>query len=376
MKKTLLVTNDFPPRAGGIQTFLEGFVRELVPEQLVVYASSPPDGGAEEYDAAQPYTVVRFPGTMMLPTPQVKAKMQELIREHKIENVWFGAAAPLGLLAKAAHEAGASQVIATTHGHEIGWSMIPGARGLLKKVFRDADVVTYLTKATLKRLKPYIGDTEVMQLHGAINPEQFAFDQLNRVALRARYGIGKRENVVVCLSRLVERKGQDTLIDAWPSVVEEFPGTKLVIVGKGPYGEKLHEMAAASPAAKDIIFTGEVPYAELPAHYSLGDVFAMPCRTRGGGLDIEGLGIVYLEAYAAGLPVVAGDSGGAPEAVIDGKTGLVVNGRSPEAVSAAVRYLLEDPRRAREMGRAGLAWVDDHWRWSDVAKPLIELLSR
>lgn len=156
MRKTLLVTNDFPPRAGGIQTFLEGFVGQLDPQQLIVYASTPPDGpeAARHYDEQQPYTVVRYPGTTMLPTPHVSRTMVDLIRAHGVKNVWFGAAAPLGLMAHAAHKAGAEKVIATTHGHEIGWSMIPGARHMLRKVFADADVVTYLTHATLRRLSP------------------------------------------------------------------------------------------------------------------------------------------------------------------------------------------------------------------------------
>ncbi|QOR46977.1 glycosyltransferase family 4 protein [Trueperella pecoris] len=381
MRKTLLVTNDFPPRAGGIQTFLEGFVGQLDPEQLLVYASTPPaaDGlsGAElaaRYDATQPYGVVRYPGTMMLPTPAVKREMQRLIADHDVKNVWFGAAAPLGLLANAARAAGADRVISTTHGHEIGWSMLPGSRQMLRKVFRDADLVTYLTEATLKRLAPFIGDTAIMQLHGAIDPELFAFNAAARERLRARYGLDEAP-VVVCISRLVERKGQDRLIDAWPGVVARHPQAKLVIVGKGPYGDKLRAMAAASPVSASIVFTGEVQYTELVAHYSLGDIFAMPCRTRGGGLDIEGLGIVYLEAYAAGLPVVAGDSGGAPEAVINGETGLVVNGRSVEAIIAALDYLLQDPKRAKAMGEAGRTWVDQKWRWSDVATPLIGALS-
>lgn len=383
MKKTLLVTNDFPPRAGGIQTFLEGFIGQLDPTQLIVYASTPVDSDeatgealATAYDAEQPYTVVRYPGTMMLPTPHVRKTMQSLIREHHVHNVWFGAAAPLGIMANAARSAGAQQVIATTHGHEIGWSMLPGTRQILRKVFADADVVTYLTHATLQRLLPFIGNTEIMQLHGAIDPEMFALDRSARSELRTQYGLTETDRVVVCVSRLVERKGQDMLIDAWPRITRRFPGTKLMIVGKGPYGDSLRKRAAMSPASADILFTGEVPFKNLPGYYSIGDVYAMPCRTRGGGLDIEGLGIVYLEAYAAGLPVVAGDSGGAPEAVINGKTGIVVNGRSVSAIASAVEFFLEDADRAASFGQAGLDWVDAHWRWSDVAKPLIELLNR
>ena len=374
MKRTLLVTNDFPPRRGGIQTYLEGFVGELDPEALTVYCSSPPGGGAADYDAEQPWTTIRHPGTTMLPTPAVRRTMQRIIRERAVEAVWFGASTPLGIMARAARAAGASRVVSTTHGHEIGWSMIPGARSFLKRVFRGADVVTYLTEATLRRLETCLGDVRRVRMPGGIAPEDFAFSSEWRSALRERYGIG-REPVVVCISRLVERKGQDTLIRAWPAILEGHPDARLVIVGKGPYEAKLRSLAASCPARESIVFTGEVPFAELAAHYSLGDVFAMPCRTRGGGLDIEGLGIVYLEAYAAGLPVVAGDSGGAPEAVLPGVTGLVAAGRSAEACAAAVAYMLDDPVRAKAMGEAGRRWVDRAWRWSTLAAPLLKELT-
>ncbi|WP_182353974.1 glycosyltransferase family 4 protein [Flaviflexus huanghaiensis] len=374
MQRTLLVTNDFPPRTGGIQTYLEGFVGQLDPDRLVVYASSPPDGGAEEYDASVPYKVIRYPGTMMLPTPRVRQTMQHIIREHDIENVWFGASTPLGIMARAARAAGASQTIATTHGHEIGWSMVPGARQFLARIFRDNDIVTYLTKATLGRLDPLLQHTGRLRLPGGINPEAFAFDGDFRRELRERYRIDENAPVVICISRLVERKGQDLLIENWHVIAQRFPTARLVIVGKGPYREKLDGMREASPAKDSIIFTGEVPYAELAGHYSLGDIYAMPCRTRGGGLDIEGLGIVYLEAYAAGLPVVAGNSGGAPEAVLPGETGLVVNGRSGHALVAALTYLLEDPERAKAMGARGKEWVDRVWRWEHLIKPLKEVL--
>lgn len=371
---TLLVTNDFPPRFGGIQTYLEGFTNVLDPNELVVYASSPPDGGAEEYDASRPFEVVRYPGTMMLPTPEVSRTMCDLIRSHAIDSVWFGASTPLGIMANAARKAGAQRTVATTHGHEIGWSMAPGGRQFLAKIFRDNDVVTYLTNATLARLAPLLGDTTTIRLPGGINPESFRFDADMRTTLRARYGIGD-EPVVVCISRLVPRKGQDLLIENWHKVRANFPSAKLVIVGKGPYEERLRAMAAASPARESIILTGELPYAELPGHYSLGDIYAMPCRTRGGGLDIEGLGIVYLEAYAAGLPVVAGDSGGAPEAVKPGETGFVVRGTSGGSLVGALSYLLEHPDKARAMGEAGRAWVDEAWRWEHLVTPLRKALA-
>ncbi|WP_054952218.1 glycosyltransferase family 4 protein [Flaviflexus massiliensis] len=373
MQETLLVTNDFPPRTGGIQTYLEGFVGQLDPTKLTVYASTP-DGGAADYDAKVPYHVVRYPGTMMLPIPTVRDTMMRIIREKNIHNVWFGASTPLGIMANDARKAGAKQTIATTHGHEIGWSMIPGARQFVAKIFRDNDIVTYLTKATLHRLQPLLDGVETMRMPGGINPEQFAFNADMRRELRERYNIAPDAPVVICISRLVERKGQDLLINNWARVSARFPQARLVIVGKGPYREKLDAMAEASPARDSIIFTGEVPYSELPGHYSLGDVYAMPCRTRGGGLDIEGLGIVYLEAYAAGLPVIAGNSGGAPEAVVPGETGLVVDGRSGNALVEALTYLLEDADRAKAMGERGKQWVDEAWRWEHLIQPLQHIL--
>lgn len=382
MKPTLLVTNDFPPRAGGIQTFLEGFAKELDPEKLFVFTSTPVDTPSEsgkmaaaKYDASVPWHIYRDAATIMLPNPLVAKKMQEIIIKHHIENVWFGAAAPLGLLANVARESGAQQIIATTHGHEIGWSMLPGARPLLRKIFHDADTVTYLTEATRRRLAPFFGTTPAVQLHGAIDPAAFTFSATARQKLRQRYRIPETAPVVVCISRLVKRKGQDTLISIWAQLAEKFPQAYLVIVGKGPYEKHLRELAQRSSRKEKIIFTGEVPYSELADHYSLGDIFAMPCRTRGGGLDIEGLGIVYLEAYAAGLPVVAGDSGGAPEAVQDGKTGIVVNGHSANATAKALEFLLANPERARAMGAAGKEWVNSCWTWRNSARPLQELLA-
>ena len=152
-------------------------------------------------------------------------------------------------------------------------------------------------------------------------------DEVARAELRARYGLGRRP-VIVCLSRLVPRKGQDMLIRALPIIRERIDGAALVIVGNGPHRDDLQKLAQRYDVTDHVVFTGGVPGDELPAHHAMADVFAMPCRTRGAGLDVEGLGIVFLEASATGIPVVAGDSGGAPEAVLDGETGFVVDGRN------------------------------------------------
>ncbi|PQD98037.1 alpha-(1-2)-phosphatidylinositol mannosyltransferase [Mycobacterium sp. EPG1] len=378
MKRLLLVTNDFPPRRGGIQSYLEALVGHLVASQqceLTVYA--PKWKGAEDYDsvaAATGYRVVRHPGTLMLPEPTVALRMRKLIAEHGIETVWFGAAAPLALMAPLARAAGAQRVIASTHGHEVGWSMLPLARTALRRIGTDTDVVTYISAYTRRRFSSAFGpDAALEYVPPGVDTERFVPDEVARAEMRARYRLGQRP-VVVCVSRLVPRKGQDMLIRALPAIRQRVPGAALVIVGGGPYRNSLHRLAHDFGVAEDVVFTDGVPGEELPAHHAMADVFAMPCRTRGYGLDVEGLGIVYLEASATGVPVVAGRSGGAPETVVHGETGLVVDGWNVGEIAASVAELLSDPDRAAAMGAAGRQWVVDNWRWSRQAERLAALL--
>jgi phosphatidyl-myo-inositol dimannoside synthase len=173
----------------------------------------------------------------------------------------------------------------------------------------------------------------------------------------------------------VPRKGQDTLIRALPEIKRRVPEAALLLVGGGPYRGRLTQLIARADLGRDVVLTGSVPWDELPAYFDAGDVFAMPCRTRRRGLDVEGLGIVYLEASATGLPVVAGDSGGAPDTVLEGETGYVVSGRSPSQVAERISELLLDPDKAAEFGRRGRAWVEQAWRWDVIASRLSELLA-
>jgi phosphatidylinositol alpha-1,6-mannosyltransferase len=376
VSRVLLVTNDFPPRPGGIQAYLGEFVRRLAgtgAHRVTVYA--PQWKGADVFDAhTNGYQVVRHPGTLMLPGPAVDARMRRLITEQAIDTVWFGAAAPLGLLAQRARAAGATRVLASTHGHEVGWSMLPVARSVLRRIGDATDVVTFVSRYTRGRFGSAFGRAAALEhLPPGVDTGRFRPDPASRAELRARYRLGRRPTVV-CVSRLVPRKGQDMLIRALPSIRRRVDGAALVIVGGGPHLEPLRRLAARCGVAGHVTFTGGVPSAELPAHHVLGDVFAMPCRTRGAGLDVEGLGIVFLEASAAGVPVVAGRSGGAPETVLDNETGLVVDGRSVDEVGDAVSRLLADPDWSAAMGVAGRHWVTTHWRWDTLAARLAGLL--
>jgi phosphatidyl-myo-inositol dimannoside synthase len=375
VSRVLLVTNDFPPRRGGIQSYLHDLVTRLTASgehTLTVYA--PQWKGADEFDAVAGYRVVRHPGTLMLPVPTVDRRMRRLIREHAIDAVWFGAAAPLGLLAGSARKAGAQRVLASTHGHEVGWSMLPGARSVLRRIGDDSDVVTYVSRYTRGRFASAFGPKAALEhLPPGVDTERFRPDRASREEMRTRFRLGERPTVV-CLSRLVPRKGQDMLIRALPEIRQRVDGAALVIAGGGPYLDTLRGLAEQSGVTEHVTFTGGVPSADLPAFHAMADVFAMPCRTRGAGLDVEGLGIVFLEASAAGVPVVAGSSGGAPETVQHNKTGVVVDGRSVTQIAEAVSDLLADPDRAAAMGAAGREWVNRHWCWDDMAGRLSGLI--
>jgi phosphatidylinositol alpha-1,6-mannosyltransferase len=368
--RTLVVTNDFPPRPGGIQSFVHGLVSRLPADRVVVYTSR--WRGWQEWDASQQFEVIRENTSVLLPTTNVRRKVVELLTAHECEAVWFGAAAPLGLLAPALRRAGAERIVATTHGHEVGWAAAPGARQLLRRIAGDVDVLTYLGDFTKSRLQNVVPkETTLQRLAPGVDTDAFrpglGAERRDQLGLRDR-------RVVVCVSRLMPRKGQDVLIRALPAIRQRVPDVSLLLVGGGPMRQRLERLAVTAGVAGAVTFTGSVPTDELPTYYGAGDVFAMPGRTRLGGIDVEGLGIVFLEAAACGLPVVAGDSGGAPEAVVDGTTGYVVDGRSVGAVADHVADLLAEPQLARAMGAAGHDWVSSRWSWGSAVQTLVDAL--
>ncbi|HLQ52720.1 MAG TPA: glycosyltransferase family 4 protein [Streptosporangiaceae bacterium] len=381
MPKVLIVTNDFPPRRGGIQSFVHALATGLPAGTVTVYA--PAWEGAAGHDARQPFPVVRHPGSLMLPVPSVSRRAVRILAEHGCDTVLFGAAAPLGLLAPALRQAGARRIVALTHGHEAGWAALPGARGLLRRIGDQVDVVTYLGdyfRVRLARALSAQAAQRMVRLAPGVDTAAFR-PGAGGAAMRRQLGLAGRP-VVLCVSRLVPRKGQDTLLRAWPQVraatgaaAAASGGPVLLLVGDGPYRAELGRLAGRLGVADSVLFTGPVSWADLPAYYDAADVFAMPCRTRRRGLDVEGLGIVYLEASAAGLPVVGGDSGGAPDAIVDGESGYVVPGGNVAAVAGRLTELLGDPAAAAAMGEKGMAWVQREWRWELVAHRLQRILA-
>ena len=372
MTRTLVVTNDFPPRAGGIQAFVHAMTERL--GDVVVYAPRWP--GAAAFDAAQPFTVVRHRTSLMLPVPAVARRAREIMRAEHCDSVWFGAAAPLGLLGRTLRRSGARRIVATTHGHEAGWAQLPVARATLRRIAAGVDVMTYLGDYTHDKLAAALSKDQAPKLQRLAPGVDATFFHPGAGGdrVRAEHELGGRP-VIVCVSRLVRRKGQDVLIRALPQVLTAVPDAALLVVGDGPFRGDLEKLATTTGVRSAVRFTGAVPWAQLPAHFDAGDVFAMPCRTRRGGLDVEGLGIVYLEASATGLPVLAGRSGGAPDAVLAGRTGEVVDGTDVAAVADGLVRLLTDEVTAAAMGSAGRAWVQAEWSWDAAASALRSMLS-
>ncbi|WP_328295654.1 glycosyltransferase family 4 protein [Kineococcus sp. NBC_00420] len=381
---TLVVTNDFPPRTGGIESFVHAVVRRLPAfgdgdaARVVVHtARQRGDTAVDAELAARGIVVVRDPSPLMVPTPGIVRRVQRTAREHDADRVWFGAAAPLGLMAPALRTAGVRRTVATTHGHEVWWSSLPGSRSALRRIGEGNDTVTYLgdwCRSRIERPLTVAARSRMRRLTPGVDAEVFRPDPAARERVRAEFGLGQRP-VVVCVSRIVARKGQDVLVRALPEIRRRVPGAALLIVGDGPHRGAVEALARRSGVSGDVVFTGSVPWDRTPEYYAAGDVFCMPTRTRLGGLEPEALGICYLEAAACGLPVVAGDSGGAPDALLDGVNGHVVDGRSSAEVAAAVAGLLQDRRTAEAFGAAGREWVSRRWGWEEQARRLADLLA-
>lgn len=375
MSRTLVVTNDFPPRAGGIQAFVHGVLLHQPPDSVVVYA--PAWKRAGQFDAEQPFPVIRHRTSLMLPEPMVLNKARDIAAEYECDRLLFGAAAPLGLLAPRLRSRGMGPIVAITHGHEAAWASTPGARSVMRSIGDSVDTVTYLGEYTRSRIAAALrppAAARMRRLVPGVDAQTFhPRVRAEGARVRERLGLSTRP-VVVCVSRLMPRKGQDTLIRAWPAVQRKVPDAALLIVGGGPYRSRLDALVAETGVQDSVVMTGTVPWESLPSHYAAGDVFAMPCRTRNRGWDVEGLGIVYLEAGAIGLPVIAGDSGGAPDAVLDGRTGYVVPGSDLSAVAGRVGELLQDPVKAAAMGEEGRRWVQREWTWPTISGRLTDLL--
>ncbi len=375
MNKILLVTNDLGPRAGGIESFVLSLVERVPKGCLIIYTST--QKGSAPFDAQLlerfGAVVIRDRAKILLPTPRVNHRAVKILKQYQIKTVWFGAAAPLALMAKQLRTSGATNIVALSHGHEIWWAKIPILKQLLRKIIKDVDHLGYLgqfTKGEIVKASNQID--KFVQIAPGIDTDHF-MPKSARADLIKKYRLEDRR-VIVSVGRLVHRKGQDKLIESLPKILQSFPDAVLLLVGEGPIKQMLKNTAKQLGVTNQVIFAGRVQHIDLPDYICLGEVFAMPVRSRFAGLEVEGLGIVYLEASACGLPVIVGNSGGATDAVIDGVTGLLVNGSDTDQIADAVCKLLTDQSRAKAMGLAGRGWVIENWQintWSEKFNKLL-----
>ncbi len=374
----LLVTNDLGPHLGGIESFILGLLNELDGSKIVIYTSA--QAGSENFDhkltADHGVVVIRDKSKILLPTPRVFAQVSEVMHQYGATTVWYGATAPLAWMAPFLKQAGAQRQIGMTHGHEVWWAKVPPFSWALRRMGNSLDVVTYLGNFTRDAIAPAFGShPEYVRIAPGVAIDHFTPAANNEKSkdLLEKYGIGERP-VILSVGRLVHRKGQDRLIEAMPTVLKQIPNALLVLVGIGPYEKHLKKLVSKHGVEGSVLFLGRMKYEELPNHFRLGDIFVMPSRSRFFGLEVEGLGIVYLEASASGLPVIAGASGGAPDAVIEGRTGYTVDGRDPVEIATKIIYLLNDVALAKNMGVAGRAWVEREWSWKIWGAKFSELL--
>jgi len=345
----LFVTNDFPPKIGGIQSMLWELWRRLDPATFAVL-TTPHDGDAD-WDREQAYRVVRDQDRVLLPTPGLARRIDGLAAEIGAAGVLLDPALPVGLLGP--HLARPYGVV--LHGAEVTVpGRLPGTSQLLRRVLRGASIVVAAGGYPLAEAERAAGrDLPSVIVPPGVDTDRFVpLDPDQRRAARQRLGLPVEGRLVVSVSRLVPRKGMDVLIQAAARLAPSRPDLCVAIAGGGRDHDRLARLVASTGAPVRLL--GRVAHEDLPALYGCGDLFAMLCRNRWAGLEQEGFGIVFLEAAAAGVPQVAGDSGGAAEAVVDGETGEVV--RHPgdvDAVVAALARLLDDPARRRRMGATG-----------------------
>lgn len=363
MASILLVTNDFGPRAGGIETFVIGLLERIPRGEVVVYTSSQENFESFDRKWSDQYgvEVIRDKSKILLPTPRVIRNLKKEIRTKKLSTVWFGAAAPLAFSARWLRKSGANHIVALTHGHEVWWSKVWPFSWVMMEIARSIDVATYLGEFTRSAIAPRFSDSKkLIKIAPGIDTEHFK--PRDSEELRRALELAGRPTII-SVGRLVHRKGQDRLLEAMPRIVERFPDTALVFIGEGPHRDHLDTLVKRFKLEGNVLFIGRIQYADLPEYIALGDVFAMPSRSRLFGLEVEGLGIVYLEASACGIPVVGGASGGAPDAVRDGETGYVVDGNDVVAISERIIQLLEDKHLRASMGSAGREWAVEEWGW-------------
>ncbi len=372
MRRHLLVTNDFPPKVGGIQSYLWELWRRLPAGDVAVYTTPYP--GATDFDRTQGFTLERSPEPVLLPYPWLPGRIDRLAVRHDADLVVWDPAVPLGLTAL--HVDRPYAVV--LHGSEVTVpGRLPVTRALLARVLDRASLVICAGRYSAAEAERAVGrPLPTVVVPPGVDVRRFVpLDRGERASARLEFGLPIDAPLVVAVTRLVPRKGMDTLIRAGGLLRSRFPDLVVAIAGTGRDERRLQELAQRSDATVRLL--GRVPDGLLPGLLGAGDVFAMPCRSRWGGLEQEGFGIVFVEAAAAGIPQVAGRSGGSAEAVIHGETGLVVDAPDdPDRVAEAIATLLDDEELRATMGQAARRRAELDFSYDVLADRLMYAIDR
>jgi len=370
-----MVTSSFLPGRGGIESYLAELCDELAP-RVAVLAAGRREGRALPADL--PYPTVPFAGRLLIPGPRAARAVIDAARRLRTDRVLFGTPWPLLLIAPRLRSAGLSYAV-IVHGAELLVpAAIPFVRRRLAAALAEADLVLAVSDFTSSKIDERLvrqgfGARGAPVLRARVDVGRFRPD-VGSDLIRERLGIGSDTRVVLCFGRLVKRKGVHRIISAMPAIRRALGDVALVVAGTGPELRRLRRSASRLDAR--IVFTGRVPDEEAPAYYSAADVFVLPVVDRYRGLEVEGLGVVLLEAAACGVPCVTGRSGGTSEAVLHERTGLVVDASDPEELTAAVIRLLRERDTAREMGRAGRSHVAENFVRGNIPDELERWLGR
>lgn len=355
--RLLEITNDFPPTLGGIESYVYSLTRRWEPDRVTVLTRWTP--GSDEFDSTLGFDVIREPVGTLLPTRQLLRKAATLIEERSVDVIHFATPLPLGVMGPKLLRSHGIPYAVTVNGAEfvLPASLLIG-RQLLKRAMTDAAVVLPYS-AFLKRevQKIFPSGPPIESVPPGIDPERFPEN------LEPAFQSPSGGPVIVSAGRLIARKGSVQLLEAFVQVLERHPDTHVLFVGGGPELKKLRRLAAERHLGSSITFVGSQPWESIPGFLASADIFALPVRERFGGLETEGFGIVFLEAAAAGLPSIGGNVGGVPDAIVDGETGLLVDGRDPNSIAQALLRILNDPEEGRRLGKAGRERVMNEFTW-------------
>ena len=348
MGRHLLVTNDFPPKLGGIQQYLWELWRRLDTDRFEIHTT--PYANDEAFDAEQSFSIVRSQEPVLLPYPWLAKRMNHAADAFGADLIVIDPAVPLGIIGPALNRPYA----VVLHGAEVTVpGRLPGARQALARVLDQATGVISAGEYALAEAERAVG----RELRSVVIPPGVDVDRYRPVAdadtlaVRERFDIGPDAPFVFRVSRLVPRKGMDTLIASASRLKASFPDLVVAIAGDGRDRARLQRRIDDLGAPVRLL--GRITDDDKAALLGAADLFAMLCRNRWNGLEQEGFGIVFVEAAAAGTAQIAGDSGGASEAVAHGETGVVLEVDATIAeVTTTIAALLDDPLRLASMGTA------------------------